>query len=389
MARYVPSKNLVLAAENRQGAQFRPSNQLRMEPSEAENPALHASSNFRPFLDEVQGPNRWGDMGLSARVDASGNRNIRKLGTPPQRLNRPPIDNLTPAPPQALTVPMYPAGTPQMERADVSGLGSFWSGVRHAVQAPLHVVAKIAAPAHFTGQVRRLTLRRHTSSGAQGDGTVDVNGNPYPPGTYAWGSWNVQHGFPAGIAAPRPGGYDTRSGTAGLGAFWGNFTTGITSGLKAAVQAPLHAIAHVAAPPLHFTQRLASPVMNVRQAGGMWVNVRDLAQNRMGWQHPSGTPVQQGASTAQERTAPSPAVDSPFNPYAPGTIAASRWNAAHGMPEAAPNNLPGTMRPLTTPILRADVSGLGAVSATNPFVLGALGLGAVGILAYVLLRKKG
>ena len=59
----IPSQNLVVASDS-QPAQFRPSNQLRLEPARATNPHSHASTNFRPGFLDYRAGNYWGDMGL-------------------------------------------------------------------------------------------------------------------------------------------------------------------------------------------------------------------------------------------------------------------------------------------------------------------------------------
>ncbi len=78
-ARVINSRNLVVASET-QPAQFRPSNQLRLQPAQAINPALHASSNFRPGLAEYRGGNGCGDLGLGWSVARAANRKMQRTG---------------------------------------------------------------------------------------------------------------------------------------------------------------------------------------------------------------------------------------------------------------------------------------------------------------------
>ncbi len=78
LARVINSKNLVVATE-RTPPQFRPSNQLRLQPAMPTNPSLHASSNFRPGLAEYRDGNGCGDLGLGWSVGRAANR-ARRMG---------------------------------------------------------------------------------------------------------------------------------------------------------------------------------------------------------------------------------------------------------------------------------------------------------------------
>lgn len=62
----VPTRTLVMATET-QPAQFRPSNQLRLQPAKATNPATHGGTNFMPSFLDYRGPNAINDMGLGWR----------------------------------------------------------------------------------------------------------------------------------------------------------------------------------------------------------------------------------------------------------------------------------------------------------------------------------
>ncbi len=79
LARVINSRNLVSATETLP-AQFRPSNQLRLEQSRATNPAFHAGSNFRPGLAEYRDGNGCGDLGLGWSVARAANRRKQATG---------------------------------------------------------------------------------------------------------------------------------------------------------------------------------------------------------------------------------------------------------------------------------------------------------------------
>jgi hypothetical protein len=116
-ARNVPSKNLVIGTESLP-AQFRPSNQLRLEPSRATNPAFHASTSFMPSFLEYQGANQWGDMGLGAKVQRSGNR---PLGPKARQMPGPAPTRLPTTDARSLALGAGAAArVPQMSAAGVS-----------------------------------------------------------------------------------------------------------------------------------------------------------------------------------------------------------------------------------------------------------------------------
>ncbi len=78
-ARVINSRNLVLATEVLP-AEYRPSNQLRLQQAQATNPAFHAGTNFRPNLAEYRDGNGCGDLGLGWSVQRAANRKMQRTG---------------------------------------------------------------------------------------------------------------------------------------------------------------------------------------------------------------------------------------------------------------------------------------------------------------------
>lgn len=116
--RNVPSKNLVVGTETLP-PMFRPSNQLRLEPSQATNPAFHASSNFMPSFLDYRGANQVGDMGLGFKIHRRGNRT---LGPKAQALKAPSPQALPTTDAASLALgPGQPASVPSSTPAGVSG----------------------------------------------------------------------------------------------------------------------------------------------------------------------------------------------------------------------------------------------------------------------------
>lgn len=137
LIRNVPSKNLVTGTESLP-AMFRPSNQLRLQPSQAANPWAHGSGDFMPSFLEYRGANQVGDMGLGFKVHRRGNRT---LGPKAQALPGPAPVALPTTNAQSLALgPGQPATTPQMTPA----------GVSEYVEAPAYqgVGAYVRSPAY-------------------------------------------------------------------------------------------------------------------------------------------------------------------------------------------------------------------------------------------------
>lgn len=165
-ARLIPSKNHVLAAEHIP-PMFRPSNQVRLQPAQATNPALHASTSFMPSFLDYQGANQWGDMGLGQRVVKSGNRD---LGPKPLMLTAPaptalPTSNAAPVP----TSNAQPATVPAIVPASVSGLGA----VSVSRGAPMPGMGSISRGAPMPG-MGALSATNPFVLGALGLGVVGV-----------------------------------------------------------------------------------------------------------------------------------------------------------------------------------------------------------------------
>jgi hypothetical protein len=133
LARVINSRNLVSATETLP-AQFRPSNQLRLEHSRATNPAFHAGSSFRPGLAEYRDGNGCGDLGLGWSVARAANRRRQRTGladdgifcAPAWARGDTPGDNVLPT---SDAQPVATQGYDRMyansaEPANVSGLGA-------------------------------------------------------------------------------------------------------------------------------------------------------------------------------------------------------------------------------------------------------------------------